>query len=308
MSYDAKREFERLSRKSYFMRVDETHPLDLWLGIDDSGRKALRFIGEFLPVALKGTKSIEVKQFIVSQGKCVQFSLTEPELAELFYRFCDDLIDSSRNETNQASGYHFVIYRFAKWEKMFVTKSDILAEESIMGLLGELYFLLTYMIPAYGQHKAVGSWSAPDPTIKDFSVDDTWFEVKAAGARSSTVKISSLQQLDFEKPGNLVIVRLEKMAPSFSGSTLNEFVLRLIKILDSPDDCDAFKRKILLSGYAYNEKYNDYVYEIKDMTIYEVDDNFPALRSKSLGNAIQNVEYDLSIGQIEKYIKKTEKK
>lgn len=302
MNYDSKNEFEQLAIKSYFRRVDETHPLDLWLGIDSDGHKALRFLGEFNPVILAGTKSIKIKQFLVESNKCVQFSLMDPESSELFYKFCDDIIDSSRQEANQQDSYRFITHRFARWKKMFVTKLDILSEESIMGLIGELYFLLSYMIPTYGQHKAIEAWSAPDPTVKDFSIDKTWFEIKTIGSKSSVVKISSLQQLESKHHGNLVIFRFEKMSPSFCGTNLNEIVVKINKILESPEDCDFFQTKLLLAKYTYNEKYNEYVYDIKESTFYSVDDKFPALRSEGLQTAIQNVQYELLIDQLKKYI------
>ncbi len=141
MSYNSKTQFDKLEVTSYFRMVDENHPLSLWLGVDSDAHKALRFLGEFTPVALTGTQSIGVKQFLVEDKKCIQFSLIDPESSELFYKFCDDIIDSSRDGANQANGYHFVIQRFARWKRMFVTKSDILSEEAIMGLIGELYFL-----------------------------------------------------------------------------------------------------------------------------------------------------------------------
>jgi len=250
-----------------------------------------------------GTKSITIKQFLVDDKKCIQFSLADPESAELFYKFVDDLIDSSRIGANQLGGYHFVTYRFARWKKMFITKTDVLPEESIMGLIGELYFLLSYMIPTYGQHKAVESWSAPDPSIKDFSVDNTWFEIKTVGAKSAVVKINSLQQLDSTNVGNLVVFRLEKMSPSFYGEKLNDIVLKISKTIESPEDDDLFHTKLLLAGYTYNEKYDEYVYNIKEMTVYCVDEKFPVLRSDTLKSAVQNVQYDLLIDQLEKYIK-----
>jgi hypothetical protein len=186
---------------------------------------------------------------------------------------------------------------------MFVTKSDILSEEAIMGLIGELYFLFSYMIPTYGQHKAIGAWSAPDPTIKDFSVDKTWFEVKVIGSKSPVVKINSVQQLESKDPGNLVVFRFEKMAPSFHGANLNEIVLKINQILQSPEDSDLFQTKLLLAKYTYNEKYDEFEYAIKTSTIYSVDSEFPAIRSGDLQLAVQNVEYELLVDQLEKFIK-----
>jgi hypothetical protein len=300
--YNAKTKFEEMSKESYFIRVDETHPLNLWIGVDKSGQKAIRFVGTFAPTKLSGTSSIQIKQFVLGDQKCIQFSLSDPESADLYYKFCDDLIDSSRDGANQSGGYNFVVTRFSRWKKMFVTKKDILPETSIMGLVGELYFLFSFMMPKYGQQKSISSWSASDPTVKDFSIDNTWYEVKTTGTRSQTVKISSIQQLEFSSPGNLVIIRLEKMAESYQGKTLNNMVLSLINSISSPDDCEQLQTKLNLRGYTYNEKYDQYVYEVSKMTQYFVDDGFPSLHSKDLNEAITNAEYELLIEKIKPYI------
>lgn len=301
MTETVKEKFALITNESHFIRVDESHPLNLWIGINKDGRKSLRFIGEFSPATITGTGIIEVKQFELDATKCLQFSLIDQESSELFYKFCDDIIESSRTGSNQAGGYRFLCTRYLKWRKMFVGRGEILSREKILGLTGELYFLDSYMIPRYDQTSSIKSWSAPDPTIKDFSINDTWYEIKTTGAKSETVKINSVQQLDSDKSGFLTIIKAEKMAPSFNGVTLNALVLKITKELSSPDDVDEFQTKLALAGYAYNEVYDAFVYDIKSMTIYAVDKDFPALRQASLTKAIQNIEYDLYISQIEKW-------
>lgn len=299
--YDARGVFSKLSRQAYFVRVDETHPLNLHLGMDSEGKKALRFLGEFNPVKITGTKTVQVKQMMVDGKKCIQFSLIEPDSADLFYTFCNDLIDSSRIGANQAGGYHFVITRFAKWKHMFVTKRDILSEQEIMGLLGELHFLMNYMIPKYGTVKAVASWSASDPTVKDFSLNDTWFEVKTTGPKSATVRIGSLQQLSFTSPGTLVVVRLEKMSKEYQGISLNSMIRGLLSIIESPEECEELETKLYLRKYVYDERYDDFVFEVSDTLGFTVGEGFPSLRLENVNEAIVNAEYDLAIDKLEPF-------
>ncbi len=300
--YDAKSCFSRLLKNQYFIRVDSSHPLDLYLGVDREGNKALRFAGTFTRLKVSGTKAIKVKQFSVESREFIQFSLIDSDVADPFYKFIDDLVDSSRRLESSQDGYRFVLARFNRWKRMFLPARGLLSENEILGLLGELYFLYSYMIPKYGEEVAIRSWSASDPTIKDFSVGDTWYEIKTTGVSSKTIHIHSLQQLEFDRPGKLVLIRLEKMAGSFSGLNLNSLVQTLMNIIASPETLEAFQTKIAQRGYVLNEKYDEYVYEARQMTGYLVDDKFPKMDSNKMDAAIVNAEYDLLINELKNYI------
>ena len=300
--YDSKAHFNKLFKNSYFLRVDPSHPLELYLGVDKDGRKAIRFIGDFQTAKTTGTKAIAVKHFQLNNRNCIQFSLADPDTADTFYKFIDDLIDASRKLSKQEEGYEFVINRYFRWRRMFIPRKEILSEGNIMGLIGELYFLFSYMIPKYGEQKAIESWSASDPTVKDFSVDDTWYEIKTTGPKSQTVHINSVEQLDFSSKGTLVVIRLEKMANTYVGLTLNLMVKTLMDKIVSPEVLAHFQAKLEERGYAFNEKYDDFVYETTEVNGFLVDENFPALKKNNLDEAIAEAEYDLLIERLKKFI------
>ena len=300
--YDSKALFNRVFKNSHFLRADANLPLELLLGVDKEGRKAIRFVGDFEPVKVTGTKAIAVKHFQNNGHNCIQFSLLDPETADPFYKFIDDLVDATRKLSNQNEGYSFVIKRFSRWKRMFVPRKEILSENNIMGLIGELYFLLSYMIPKYGEQKAIESWSASDPTVKDFSIDDTWYEIKTTGPKAKTIHINSVEQLEFANAGSLILVRLEKMANAYQGLTLNLMVKTLMDKIVSPEVLENLQLKLEQRGYVINEKYDDYVYECKEMTRYFVDHNFPVIKKENLDEAISEAEYDLLLEKLKKYI------
>ena len=300
--YDSKAHFNKLFKSSYFLRVDSQHPLELLWGVDKEGRKAIRFVGDFQTVKVPGTPAIAVKHFQLNNHNCIQFSLADPETADPFYKFIDDLVDSSRKLSKQEEGYSFVINRYSRWKRMFIPRKEILSESSIMGLIGELYFLFSFLIPKYGEQKAIESWSASDPTVKDFSIEDTWYEVKTTGPKSQTVHINSVEQLEFTNPGTLVVVRLEKMANTYVGLTLNSMVKTLIDKIVSPEVLENLQIKLEERGYIFNEKYDDFVFECKEVNRYLVNDDFPSLKRGALDQAIADAEYDLLIEKIKTHI------
>lgn len=71
-------------------------------------------------------------------------------------------------------------------------------------------FLKDYMIPDRGIDVALNSWMGPEKTHKDFSDQQDWFEVKTISFGKECVRISSIEQLDSDIDGTLVVYELEK--------------------------------------------------------------------------------------------------
>jgi len=294
--------FSEYTKLGYFSRVDSDHILDLFLGLDEQGHKAIKLRGKFTPKSIKGTSSIVVNQYKNDDYNTIQFSLTDDEASALFYKFCDDLIESSRNLDDVNLGYLAITNRFFQWKKMFVSiKSDLLTEAEIMGLLGEILFLKTHLFLKYNQHGAVNGWSGQELTHKDFSYENTWYEIKSIHRSSQTVKISSIEQLESEKEGELVVYSFEKMSPEFNGITLNLLVEATYHEIESEDDKAIFFSKISLQGFAYNDYYDNFVYELNSCMRFRVVSGFPKLERACLPTAITKAQYDLSLIEIKDF-------
>ena len=52
---DIKSLFEKFSNANFFSRVDNIHILELHVGLDEKGRKAIEFRGKFTPRKVSGT-------------------------------------------------------------------------------------------------------------------------------------------------------------------------------------------------------------------------------------------------------------
>ena len=123
----------------------------------------------------------------------------------IFYKFCDDLVESTRAIFEESMGMSFVCKRYNSWKKLFYNlNKTTLSESQQMGLIGELLFLKNDMFKNYTIEEAINSWSGCDKTHKDFSIGDDWYEIKSSASNSLTIKISSLEQLDSETDGILL--------------------------------------------------------------------------------------------------------
>ena len=199
-----KERFDTFTTPDFYSRVDSEHILELYIGLDEKGRRSMELRSAFNPRKVRGTSAIEVNQYENQKYKTIRFSLTDEEISGLFYTFCEDLIEQTRNLPDKTGGYNAIVVRFHQWKKMFISsKKDFLNEPQIMGLIGELLFLKDQLSKSIGFSEALKSWSGQELTHKDFSYGDTWTEVKTIRRSSQSVRISSLEQLDSEYDGEL---------------------------------------------------------------------------------------------------------
>ena len=293
---DIKALFEKFSNANFFSRVDNIHILELHVGLDEKGRKAIEFRGKFTPRKVSGTSAIEVNQYTRPDYNTIRFSLYDEEVSGLFYKFCEDLVEQTREVKDRSEGYTAIVNRYFQWKKMFVSsKGSLLTEPEIMGLIGEILYLKGTLAERIGLYNALKSWSGQELTHKDFSFDDTWVEVKTVRSGGQTVKISSLEQLDSEYDGELAVFSLEKMSMAYNGITLNKLVIQTRDMFTTSDERDQFMSRVALQGYEYHHLYDEYVYEISGYKRYQVTEFFPRLTTKDVAPSIKKASYEISL-------------
>jgi hypothetical protein len=287
--YNSRDKFFEFSKDAHYLRVDPNHPLELLIGKDEKGQKTLRLVEDFKVQNIKNTQSISITHFKYGETFALNISLTNEDYSDLFYLMCDDLIDSSRI-CNDKKGYNFIINRFEKWKQFTNTINEYLSESEVKGLLGELLSLDKHFISKYGASKAINGWTGTEPTIKDFTYDDFWYEIKST--TNNEIIINSIEQLDSDIIGLLIVIKLEKMSPESSGLSLNSIYENITKKLESSIDRSAFLIK---------EYYEKYKYRIVSFDYYKVNHNFPKIKKDSLDSAITKVKYTLTLNLLENY-------
>lgn len=299
---DIKNRFSEFISPSYFSRVDRDHILEIHIGLDEKSRKSIELRSNFIPQKVTGTSAIEVSQYRKTEYNTIRFSLSDDEISGLFYTFCEDLIEQTRCLKDKNEGYQAIINRFYQWKKLFVAPKKLyLTEPEIMGLIGEILFLRSDLANAIGLSDALKSWSGQELTHKDFSYKNSWFEVKTINRGSQTVKISSLEQLDGEANGELVVYVLEKMSEAYNGITLNRLVIETQAMFGSQEEKEDFLAKVALQGYEYSNYYDDFVYELCSMIKYMISSTFPKLTRQNIPDAIRKVSYELSLIDIAQF-------
>lgn len=295
--------FDKFTQINKFSRVDNEHILDLFIGIDDKGRKAMELREKFEYKKVLSSSAIEVNQYRKDEYNTLRFSLINSETSGLFYKFCEDLIEHTRPIKVKSCGYQSIVNRYYQWKSFFNTRgSKLLSESEIMGLIGEILFFKDYLALKVGISNALASWSGQELTHKDFSFENTWYEVKTISSGKTEVKISSLEQLESENDGELVVISLEKMSESYSGITLNDLIVKTANMFEDQSERESFLGKTAAQGYAYNDYYDSFVYEKNSINRYLVSRDFPVLIRDDVPKEIVKVSYTLDLALIKKHL------
>ena len=286
----------------HFIRFGENRHLSIYIGRDDDARYSFDFRGKYKPVRITSSDVIAVEQYKQGDLLTLRFSLENSDLLEYFCTFCQDLMDSVRVTSDDEAAYQTMRSRYYSWRQLFRPDNARMTEAEIMGLIGELLFLKDYMIPERGIDVALESWMGPEKTHKDFSDQQDWFEIKTISFGKESVRISSVEQLDSDIDGILVIYELEKMSPSFDGIKLNKLANNIIASLQSASQREVFIDKLQLFGFDFSNEYDNLVFALRGEHKYKVDTNiFPRIHRDMLPDAIARVQYDLLLKEIEPF-------
>lgn len=286
-----------------YQRIDSEYKVNIFLGYTDEGNMSMVITEYGNKVLVKSTKLIEVSLKKREDEKmALSFDLLDNSYKSLFLLFCNDIIVVCERAGSQMA-ISAALSRWKYWKEMFGKKrSGILEKHEIKGLIGELIELKDHFITEYGESVAVKSWMGPLMGHKDFEINNTWFEIKTVNENAVLVNISSLEQLDSESDGHLVVIRLEDASPvSDLAVNLNRMVLSITESIKDPEVLDLFRIRLDNMGYVPNDEYDDICFVYKGRQSYAVKEGFPRLTRSDVSESIGNVEYSIVLNGISGY-------
>lgn len=286
-------------------RADTSHPLDFFIGYDEGNNMQLMLLSNFMPELPKSSQQIIVRGNKRAAGDyALCFSLAERRLGDLYVSLCWDMMDCTVEIQDKRNGTLAALKRFKMWQKMFAEiRNKPLSESKVKGLLGELCVLKQVCSPIYGLSKAVLGWVGPLGTDRDFEFSDIWYESKAVSLSKENVTISSLDQLDTDSSGYLMLCRIEKTSEQDSNAiTLKKLINDIFIELGSDERAAAsLKNKLTLSGYQEDDELTETPYVLHRIEKYVVNSSFPRIRRCDVKAAVTNGTYDLSIAALHQW-------
>lgn len=283
-----------------FRLYDNTHPLDLFVGVDSEGRRVLMLVVDQAPPELPVAGVIEVTLTQRNDGKfSLLFRLARPEFHELFGRLCQDLVETSRTSDKQ-NGTARLLLRLSRWRKLLEPgPNQGLTDRQLRGLFGELWFLMTIAMRQFDHLTAILSWNGPLGAPQDFQLGDALVEVKTVLPGGHSISISSADQLENgSTPLQLAVIAVDIS----QGISPVELVKQLRQELaSSPVALTEFDIRLAELGYADRPEYEQLKFAVQSVRYYPVTKSFPRIMLSQLPAGVSKVTYDLDLLQCGQY-------
>lgn len=223
-----------------------------------------------------------------------------PQLERLFSSVVDEIIVSLNDDaTAPAKTCQAVIRR---WRELLTrAPGELMDENSLLGLFGELVVLRdASRINADG---ALKMWCGWEKDKVDFRYASDAMEVKASLAREGKlVTIHGLYQLERPAGGSLHLVVIWVDRATESGLSVPDLVTEIVDL--GVDEVELLRR-LGQSGYneSHSVEYADIRFEIRERTIYQVDEDFPRITPSMLVKEarlerLQSVRYRVDLADL----------
>ena len=288
------------------LKLSVNHPLEWYVRYASPEHKSVVIVSQKAIKKIESSKCIDASCNQRKDGKyAISFTLMDRKQEDVFIIMAGDIIEYSNVDTDDIALLK-VLRRYNAWLKLLDHKCDaVLGSNTQKGLIGELLFLKekieTGMLPS----EALFGWDGPEGADQDFVYAECWYEIKSTGASSTEIFISSVEQLDRDDEGELVVYRIDKCAPdqpkSFTLYGLVHAIIDLISRLgENPDE---LVLKLGSAGYIDMKEYDKQHFSMSSKQIYSVNNTFPKIRRKEIPNEIINMEYRIDIPSIKSWEK-----
>lgn len=212
------------------------------------------------------------------------------EYKDEFAHICYTFIDPGFNGENRLEILNNPLSWWEKWKELVGNRAY---QENPYILLGELLTLLKLKIEEYLNIQ----WLDEDNASHDLESENEHFEVKTTQSKTKTqITISSLYQLQHDKPLSIIFYRFEKSTEGFS---INDVVDILNKL-----EYSHLETKLSSVGYPKGKTSRNIKYRVLETRKYIVDDRFPILKiddiqNKNVKTHLKNLSYTIDLTGIE---------
>ncbi|MDD6152825.1 MAG: PD-(D/E)XK motif protein [Elusimicrobia bacterium] len=291
------------SKNNSYQRVDANFLVDIFVGYNEHGQMSMVVIEEGKEVKISPSQFIHISLSKRPDGKLVlSFDLQDEAYKSIFFVFCKDMIFNIEQfgKKNAIAG---AIRRWQYWKEVFGKKrSNLLEFSAIKGLVGELLVLKNIFMNKWPQNKAIESWMGPLLGHKDFEIEDTWYEIKSVNEQAMQIPISSIEQLESNIPGHLIIVRLEKTNETvYDAISASSLVKEITNLIQDPLVLREFQEKLLAMDFYPFPEYDSWKFSYKGMEMFRVDNEFPRITRKELSEYICDVKYTVLLNGINRF-------
>lgn len=289
--------------------VLESRPHEVFRARDSLGRRILFLVHDrasMSPTSLPKMAGLELEADLrKDDGKAMlSVRLENQDDADVFARFCDDIVMTVKGAANETTAVQAFIGRTWKWHALLKgARKKTLSRQDQLGLIGELRTMKDDIGSVKGIGAAVEAWRGSDGAPKDFELSGLCIECKARGAASrSKVRITSEHQLA-DVPGQKLALLVHTFATAEKDEIGAMDLHDMVSLIRSKVDAERPDLKLMLeekldeAGYENEHEY-DVVALHRSTENYSVIAGFPRIVPGNYQRGPIEVSYDLPLAEI----------
>jgi hypothetical protein len=292
------------------LRISADCICELYLAVSKEGRRCLILsLPSNKHLDFKGIQKENLSIEYFREKNLIVLQLNDSDFNDLF----DDLILSlyhgikSISQVDEYSNYF--IQAFYRWSEFFEDKkSDMLSEEAIKGIMGEL-LVLKLLITAPDKHEInflLKAWTGLYDKGNDFELESKNLEVKAKSPSGIDVRISSEFQLEVSPGKGLELFVVSLLSDFTVGIHIGDLILEIKKLVQesSGDNTILWKALSQKNITAKNvSQYDRYRFKPVNWISYNcAAENFPKLSRSSIPEEISSLKYILRTNLLTSFI------
>jgi hypothetical protein len=290
--------------------VDASHPLEIYVGANDSGHPLLQIRSKVKPQLPELSELVLVSRREVDGAWILSLALQDPRFSEIFLRLTSHLVTASQNEPNETEAWRTVAKVLDAWKRLLRARPPgLLSLEELRGLVGELWILLNRFTTVMTPADALAGWLGPMGAPQDFWYETSGYhETKSVGPSSPYIKISSAEQLD--RPDmELLVLHVPQAVETDSGAT------NLVRLVDQAENTlsaagtsavDLHLRLKRLGVEIEMPYYTDTWFTFTTLETFTIVPDFPAIRASELPAGVERVRYSLDRRAVAPFLISTE--
>lgn len=285
-------------------RITSPELLPQYCAVDGLGRFMFYVKTTQKPEQIEQLAHLAIFTKHTEEGWIRSYTLLSSDFFDEFLVLINSLIEASKDQPNEVVAMRAQRAAYEQW-LAFYKKRQGFNLSSARGLFGELTVLKSEKRDrGMSWMAALEAWKGPNASPQDFIFSpDSAVEVKAVNLSAKRIKINGVEQLDFKGELRLLVLTVADSPDSSRGKNLRS-VLDEIKQELTRGEKDMLEQRLELVGYdSEAEVSTDRYFEAVAVTDYLVDSDFPRVRSESLPQGIEGVEYQIKLSAIAKFAK-----
>jgi len=278
------------------LRVDETHPSDLYGATDADGRRGLLLLCAAEPPTPPVLDAVDVTSYLRHDGRwALGVWLDEPALMPVFTHLCTDLVETLRG-TAPVAAPGLLLGRLLRWRELLEAGDGPMTMSALRGLVGEL-LILERCLALWGAADVTSGWVGPLNGPQDFVLPGRRIEVKTITPSARSVHISSIDQLDTDETLVLAVVTLTTVVGG-AGLAPADLVSRIEANLlaASAAALSVFRDRLDAVGYVRDPRFERPLFRLDSVDFFDVVGDFPRVRRAQVGAGVDRVVYDVELG------------